>query len=279
MKKHGFTLIELLVVIAIIGILASILFPVFARARENARRSSCASNLKQIGMGLLQYSQDYDETLVAYGYGEPSTGIYADSDPITRKNYKWMDAIYSYVKSEQVFDCPTVSNTDQKYKYAGEGATAAVTKEYGSYAINQVYRTTLDGPRTPPASNYENGFLYTLKLSQLGAPSTTAWIVENGIGVRTISTGALYDGGPYPWMFFTSSRTEGLVNPAYSSLYDPACLEGIAGNNAASRNYLAARHLETTNVLFTDGHVKAQTLDALMKRNGTTMSAFTMEND
>lgn len=64
MKKfrHGFTLIELLVVIAIISILAAILFPVFARARENARRTSCMSNLKQINLGLLQYTQDSDFT-------------------------------------------------------------------------------------------------------------------------------------------------------------------------------------------------------------------------
>ena len=60
-KRSGFTLIELLVVIAIIAILAAILFPVFARARENARRTSCVSNLKQIGLGIMQYTQDYDE--------------------------------------------------------------------------------------------------------------------------------------------------------------------------------------------------------------------------
>ena len=63
--KMGFTLIELLVVIAIISILAAILFPAFARARENARRASCQSNLKQIGLGIFQYTQDYDERLPA----------------------------------------------------------------------------------------------------------------------------------------------------------------------------------------------------------------------
>lgn len=60
--RRGFTLIELLVVIAIIALLAAILFPVFARARENARRASCQSNLKQIGLSVVQYTQDYDET-------------------------------------------------------------------------------------------------------------------------------------------------------------------------------------------------------------------------
>lgn len=69
----GFTLIELLVVIAIIAILAAILFPVFARARENARRSSCMSNMKQIGLGLMQYTQDYDEKL-------PTCNFHSDGD-------------------------------------------------------------------------------------------------------------------------------------------------------------------------------------------------------
>ncbi len=72
--KSAFTLIELLVVIAIIAILAAILFPVFARARENARRSSCTSNLKQIGLGIIQYAQDYDEKYpVLRNNGDPVT--------------------------------------------------------------------------------------------------------------------------------------------------------------------------------------------------------------
>jgi prepilin-type N-terminal cleavage/methylation domain-containing protein/prepilin-type processing-associated H-X9-DG protein len=99
-KRRGFTLIELLVVIAIIAILASILFPVFARARENARRSSCASNLKQIGLGIMQYTQDYDEKMVLVG----SVGG-GCSTP-------WQDRVQPYTKSTQVFRCP--SNTHNK---------------------------------------------------------------------------------------------------------------------------------------------------------------------
>lgn len=98
--KKAFTLIELLVVIAIIAILAAILFPVFARARENARRASCQSNLKQVGLGLLQYSQDYDEKM------PPSYRLAASGNP---GNIHWRTMIYPYVKSTQLFACP--SNT------------------------------------------------------------------------------------------------------------------------------------------------------------------------
>jgi prepilin-type N-terminal cleavage/methylation domain-containing protein/prepilin-type processing-associated H-X9-DG protein len=93
-RNRAFTLIELLVVIAIIAILAAILFPVFARARENARRASCQSNLKQIGLGVLQYVQDYDEKYpLLYGAsGTPSQGL---------------GAIQPYVKSTQIFQCPS----------------------------------------------------------------------------------------------------------------------------------------------------------------------------
>jgi len=100
-KNAGFTLIELLVVIAIIAILAAILFPAFARARENARRASCQSNLKQIGLGLLQYAQDYDETLAppgndwSYASGQYCEGI------------SWATLVQPYVKSTQIFKCPS----------------------------------------------------------------------------------------------------------------------------------------------------------------------------
>src|SRR5687768_3857109 len=92
-NRSAFTLIELLVVIAVIALLAAILFPVFARARENARRASCQSNLKQIGIGLMQYTQDYDERFPV----RLATG----------GNGNYVVPIMPYVKSVQVFKCPS----------------------------------------------------------------------------------------------------------------------------------------------------------------------------
>jgi len=116
MKRKAFTLIELLVVIAIIAILAAILFPVFARARENARRTSCLSNLKQIGIGVMQYTQDYDEKYPLSAYAPTLTVTAAGTPGITFKTndaaaignyFTWMDGIHPYVKSVQIWVCPS----------------------------------------------------------------------------------------------------------------------------------------------------------------------------
>src|SRR5690606_27636072 len=102
--RFGFTLIELLVVIAIISILAAILFPVFARARDSARRASCMNNMKQIGLGLMQYAQDYDERYPRQTSGTESNYVVWDySAPTSEEN--WIKSIYPYVKSWQLFRC------------------------------------------------------------------------------------------------------------------------------------------------------------------------------
>ena len=259
--KTAFTLIELLVVVAIIAILAAILFPVFARARENARRSSCQSNLKQIGLGILQYVQDYDEIVpqVYYTNG-PTTGVVPVGnrlqDPATGENhptlvnYKWMDAIFPYVKSEQIFICPSAGEKrvgttaslypPDSYRYrGGASATGTGATEWGSYALNGSYRnlSTLTEYRHSPPGN---------PIAIIEKSSETILVSEgNGMIVFGPATGA---------DFFS-------VLPGY----DPRVFTRDGGNftgNAQDNAQTAVeRHLETLNVLYADGHVKAKKLD------------------
>jgi len=161
--RKAFTLIELLVVIAIIAILAAILFPVFAKAREKARQASCASNLKQLGIAYIQYSQDYDEKFPGscwWGYG-------------------WSGRIYPYVKSLGVFACP--SDTHQLTStYASTGGAVTSSTVICSYATNINMSNW-------PGAQITTGF----PLSMLIAPASTVLLFEctqNGRGYWNIAT-------------------------------------------------------------------------------------------
>lgn len=154
---NGFTLIELLVVIAVIAILAAILFPVFARARENARRASCMSNLKQLGLGMMQYIQDYDERFPpAYdaaidpastypaltavqdaNAAFPSGYFTTDSTKGGVHSRTWMDLIFPYVKNLQVYRCPSANFTTvaggQNYPHYGYSVSLSGHQQYAIY--------------------------------------------------------------------------------------------------------------------------------------------------
>lgn len=153
--RGGFTLIELLVVIAIIAILAAILFPVFATARERARQTTCASNLKQMALGVLQYAQDYDETYPLYvpgpGYAYTffttppearppcSTGNQANCQ--LRASY-WASIIYPYIKSWQIYGCPSTTAPDQADAVIKHDFTFRYNSFLGAYNLAGVNTPT-----------------------------------------------------------------------------------------------------------------------------------------
>lgn len=164
-RTSGFTLIELLVVIAIIAILAAILFPVFARAREAARATSCKSNLKQIATAMLMYVQDYDETMfhgVIGGTGLCGTGgmhgtvlgTWPDGTPMY--GY-WNAVIQPYVKNASLFACPSEAPPHKWNNPCNNGPITPVTY-WGDYSMNQ--------------------FAYNQPLALFGSPASTALIVE-----------------------------------------------------------------------------------------------------
>ena len=135
MRRSGFTLIELLVVIAIIAILAAILFPVFARAREKARQTSCLSNLKQIMLATLMYTNDYDERL-------PTAGSFQEG-PAPRFNdsrggwWDWPVLIEPYTMNRQIYTCPS---------YPDDGATHSSGTEH-PYYVSYTKNTSVGGIR------------------------------------------------------------------------------------------------------------------------------------
>lgn len=260
--RRGFTLIELLVVIAIIALLAAILFPVFARVRENAKRSTCLSNMKQIGLAMIQYTQDYDETMVAQRYGNGTCGSGSNGTAYTGPScgqYKWMDALYPYIKNEQVFTCPSTKTSDQNSIYESyESLTGSQTSnKYGSYVLNVTYPTTGDA-FTPPVSVQSSAGTFDLR--------KTATIADSS-GTVILADGPLND-----YMFYWDTTASG--SPPSLSITN-----GVKSFGNASRNFYE-RHLETCAVLYVDGHTKAVKLDNLIEKgsNGAYKN-FTAEAD
>jgi len=138
-RRSGFTLIELLVVIAIIAILAAILFPVFARAREQARKTSCLSNLKQLGLGFLMYAQDYDEKLPGVRFGDGA----GQSWPwvVWQGSVDWTGvfthAVQPYIKNRSIFQCPSGTSVD---RWSGQNGLSYCYSEY-FYNLDQGWAT------------------------------------------------------------------------------------------------------------------------------------------
>jgi prepilin-type N-terminal cleavage/methylation domain-containing protein/prepilin-type processing-associated H-X9-DG protein len=243
MRRIGFTLIELLVVIAIIAILAAILFPVFARARENARRASCQSNLKQIGLGFAQYLQDYDSK---YPYGgwvdttlaSPSSQPWLSGEDGNHNAFYWPNVLQPYVKSTQIFVCP--SATKLKTALYGVMAFDGSDPRYIGYGYNVDYLGAYgsranDAVLSKPATE-----------SSLAATATTVLAFDSGGAnggnyppYRASTISVLYSKGPFDDDPPTTN----------TAIYDP-----IPGH----------RHLDTVNVLFCDGHVKALRKEVLM---------------
>lgn len=195
-KTKGFTLIELLVVIAIIAILAAILFPVFARARENARRSSCQSNLKQIGLGILQYTQDYDERLP---YVEMDHAAVPDDNNIAFANFKiWVDPIYPYVKSKQVFRCPSSVNNKTPGDPEGRPNVGSGMMSYGVAAHTE-------------EGNYAFSFYDNVPPTHIAQFTDTAETIMLGDRNDTTTT-------PYAFGYFINPGGNPNVAPGYLHL-------------------------------------------------------------
>lgn len=205
--KQGFTLIELLVVIAIIAILAAILFPVFARARENARRTSCASNVKQFGLAVMQYTQDYDET---YPLQFVTTTIPDSEYPmgVWTSGMLWFPQIlYPYHKNKQIFVCPSS---------AVQGFSDA--PYIGHYGVIQELVGTSSSLKTSivtsPASLYflMDAGVYVMSPSWAKGTSSPFWYLP-GAGSAGVAPGAV---GTEYLNDFNTGRHFGGVNMGFA---------------------------------------------------------------
>lgn len=163
LKRHGFTLIEILVVVTILALLAAILFPVFARARDNARRTSCLGNMRQLGLSFMHYAQDNDETMV---------NVYMYYGPGKTNLYWWQDTIQPYAKSRQILLCPYQENATT---YTAMRPLLAPYPLHTAYAANNIYNDWQGGSLFPPL---RAGQVVGRSLSEFDDATTTIVISE-----------------------------------------------------------------------------------------------------
>jgi prepilin-type N-terminal cleavage/methylation domain-containing protein/prepilin-type processing-associated H-X9-DG protein len=246
----GFTLIELLVVIAIISLLAAILFPVFAQAREKARQSTCVSNQKQIGLAMLQYNQDYDEMYPIAFYGSSASGT-----PVS-----WPLMIQPYVKNAQIFTCP--SESDDFGITPGTFSPATPNGILTTYAYNFYIGAN-------------NNTIYTKSLPEFNKPAQTVLLVDGTCDPR-----GAYATTPGLWKkpkrsSDTSAVTEttgpnsGTTRPTTKNRTGWLIINaGSTSIGLADYGAPVARHTEMTNVLWADGHVKASRIEKIYKLIG-----------
>ncbi len=246
-SKRAFTLIELLVVIAIIAILAAILFPVFAQAREKARQTSCLSNQKQIGLGFMQYTQDYDET---YPMGQWYTPA---NDQV-----RWYDAINPYIKNGDKFGFNGRANGGGGIWHC-PSFPSDQPSEYGTH-----FYLTPDGPSCPWLAGNPAAALPETTLASIDSPADKISMLEKG-----------QNDGNDSWLNFVADEyawTDTVGNPPGSvqgkhyeidRSQNHDCDFQFSNNSPSYGNYGQCggmprfRHSDTTNALFCDGHAKS----------------------
>jgi prepilin-type N-terminal cleavage/methylation domain-containing protein/prepilin-type processing-associated H-X9-DG protein len=253
-SQSAFTLIELLVVIAIIAILAAILFPVFAQAREKARQASCISNLKQLTLGFMMYSQDYDEAFPTWDWSVNYNG--GTGTPNNNGTSLWCNAIFPYVKNAQVYSCPSdaLQLTVQDafggwFNFANViGFPQPMLQARLSYGMSEPMHANAGRVRIArmdkPAETFIIGDMAT-PLSGWGGYD--AWVAADNANAPANDPG----------------RTNFIQRMAFPKR--DACL-GIAGTiywdqtmsqaQAPANADNCARHMNGNNIGFADGHVK-----------------------
>ena len=270
-RRSGFTLIELLVVIAIIAILAAILFPVFAQAREKARAISCLSNMKQIGTGLMMYTQDFDETYpFSYLY---TTGYSAACQCNTAEPYyHWSYALNSYTKSDKIWLCPSA-------KWNITPTNPADLQVPGlSYIPNEaiIPRQKLANQKAGYNSPYE-----AVPLSAVSSPASVIAIAENQQEKDTTLNPSDADYGdsahrpanafipfePYKNAPGAALRRVTMVDVLANPV--PGTPAGYPGRNTRLIYAEIKQHQGGSNYIFGDGHAKWQKIEQTIPADAT----------